>query len=57
MTKFRYPTAEELQALELAARRARAAEVARLFAAGASAVKSIVVGAAVSRSARGMRHA
>ncbi len=57
MTEFRYPTAEELQALELAARRARAAEVARLLAAGASAVKSIVARAAASLAARVVRHA
>jgi hypothetical protein len=40
MTKFRYPTAEELHAFELAARRARAEELARLVRAAAAGVKS-----------------
>jgi hypothetical protein len=31
MTKLRYPTQDELYALELAARRARSEEIARLF--------------------------
>jgi hypothetical protein len=39
---YRYPTSAELYALELAARRERAREMARLVRAGASAVKSLV---------------
>jgi hypothetical protein len=31
MTKLRYPTQDELYALELAARRARSEQIARLF--------------------------
>ena len=34
-TLYRYPTAEELRALEAAAHRARAQEIARLLRAGA----------------------
>ena len=40
MTKLRYPTPDELYALELAARRARSAEMARLLRAGARALKA-----------------
>ncbi|MGH8691468.1 MAG: RSP_7527 family protein [Burkholderiales bacterium] len=38
--KNRYPTAEELYALELEARRLRAAEIARLARAGAAALRA-----------------
>jgi hypothetical protein len=41
MTKFRYPSIEEIRALELAARRARAEEVGRLIRVGVGAVKSV----------------
>ena len=40
-TLYRYPTSEELRALEFAARRARAREVARLFRAGAAGLKGL----------------
>jgi hypothetical protein len=39
---YRYPTSEELRALELAAHRARAREVARLIGAGAAGLKGLV---------------
>jgi len=39
--KNRYPTSQELQALEQEARRLRAAEMARLFRAGADAVRAL----------------
>jgi len=38
---FRYPTHAELRALEAAARRARALEMARLLRTGARALKSL----------------
>ena len=58
---FRYPTRAELYALEMAARRERAREVARLLRAGARAVKSTVK-SLVARliavpSWKGVRHA
>lgn len=40
MTNFRYPTPEEVSALERAARKARAAEVARLTKAALVAIRS-----------------
>jgi hypothetical protein len=43
---FRYPTAVELRALEAAARRARAREVARLIRAGAAGLKGLLKGLA-----------
>jgi hypothetical protein len=43
MTKLKYLTPEELYEIELAARRARNAEVARLIGAGARAVKSLIL--------------
>ena len=42
MTQFRYPTFEEVKALERAARRARAAAIARLASAGTARLKSLV---------------
>jgi hypothetical protein len=39
--KNRYPTPQELQVLEQEARRLRAEEMARLFRAGANAVRAI----------------
>jgi hypothetical protein len=41
-TLYRYPTVEELRALEVAAHRARAREVARLLRAGAAGLKAFV---------------
>lgn len=43
MTKLKYLTPEELYEIELAARRARNAEVARLIGAGARAVKGLIL--------------
>jgi hypothetical protein len=39
---YHYPTVEELRALEAAAHRARAREVARLIRAGAAGLKGLV---------------
>jgi len=55
--KNRYPTSEELYALELEARRLRAAEVARLLHAGANAVRRLFARTASVRHAKGLRHA
>lgn len=55
--KNRYPTQQELYALEHEARRLRAAEMARLFKAGASAVRELFARAAGSRHVKGLRHA
>jgi hypothetical protein len=55
--KNRYPTQQELYALEHEARRLRAAEMARLFRAGASAVRALFARAAAARPAKGLRHA
>jgi hypothetical protein len=55
--KNRYPTPEELYALEHEARRLRAAEVARLFKAGAAAVRSLFARIVTVRNAKGLRHA
>lgn len=43
MTKLRYLTPEELYEIEVAARHARNAELARLMATGAKAVKSLIL--------------
>lgn len=40
MTQYRYPTAEEIRAIELAARRAQMRELRRLLALAATALKS-----------------
>ena len=55
--KNRYPTAEELYALEREARRLRALEVARLFRAGTDAVRSLFRRIVTVRNAKGLRHA
>jgi hypothetical protein len=57
MTKFRYPTFEELQAVELAARRARSEEVARLVRAAGPAIKSLYTRVVSMLSARKHRYA
>ena len=49
-----YPTSEQLYALELAARRARNAEIAHLFA---SAVNALKHRAALLLNPKGVRHA
>ena len=51
--KNRYPTPQELYALEYGARRLRAAEMARLFRAAANAVRRLVA----VRPVKGLRHA
>jgi hypothetical protein len=48
--KNRYPTYEEIHALELEARRLRAAEMARLFRAGVAALRNFF-------RVKGFRHA
>ncbi len=55
--KNRYPTPEELYALELQARRLRSAEMARLFRAGAEKVRSLFFRTVTVRNAKGLRHA
>jgi hypothetical protein len=52
-----YPTPEQLYALELAARRARNAEIARLAGAIAQAVKAGLRRAAQALNPKGVRHA
>jgi hypothetical protein len=51
--KNRYPTPQELQALELQARRLRAAEVARLASAAVAAVKRLFQ----ADAPKGLKHA
>ena len=53
----RYPTPEELYALEHAARRARAAEMARLAKAGVAAVRALFARIVTVRNAKGWKHA
>jgi hypothetical protein len=55
--KNRYPTPEELYAFEREARRLRAAEMARLFRAGAAKVRAIFKRTHPVRNAKGLRHA
>ena len=52
-----YPTPEQLYALELAARRARNAEMARLLDAGLRALKAAIRRAALALNTKGVRHA
>jgi hypothetical protein len=52
-----YPTVAELRALEIAAHRERAREIARLLRAGAREVKSLLVHLVAMPAARGIRHA
>jgi hypothetical protein len=52
-----YPTPEQLYALELAARRARNAELARLAGAVAQALKVGLHRAALALNSKGVRHA
>jgi hypothetical protein len=54
---YHYPTVEELRALEVAARRARAREVARLFRAGAAGLKALAEGLAALPGAGRIGHA
>ncbi len=55
--KNRYPTAQELYALEHEARRLRAAEMARLAKAAAAAVRSLFARIVTVRNAKGLKHA
>ena len=55
--KNRYPTPEELYALEHEARRLRAAEMARLVHAGIKAVRALFDRTVTVRNAKGLRHA
>jgi len=55
--KNRYPTIEELYALEQEARRLRALEMARLLRAGANAVRALFARIVTVRNAKGLRHA
>jgi len=50
--KNRYPTPQELYALEHEARRLRAAEMARLFRAGAAGVRNLL-----RVNVKGLKHA
>ena len=52
-----YPTPEQLYALELAARRARNAELARLAAAAAHALRAGLRRAVLVLNPKGVRHA
>jgi hypothetical protein len=51
--KNRYPTLEELYALEVKARRLRSEEVARLFRAAAAALRNLFS----AKGVKGLRHA
>jgi hypothetical protein len=51
--KNRYPTSKELYALELEARRLRAAEMARLFSAAGAALRGLFS----VKAPKGLRHA
>lgn len=55
MKAFRYPSAEEIEAVERAARRARAEEFARLTRAAVAALKSLLNRPQVG--IKGARHA
>jgi len=55
--KNRYPTAQELYALEHEARRLRAEEMARLVRAGAKALRAFFARFVTVRNAKGLRHA
>ena len=57
MRKLSYPTPDQLYALELAARRARSEEMARLVRAGERALRSGIARVATALSARKVRHA
>lgn len=52
-----YPTPEQLYALEIAARRARNAEIARLFESAALTLKAGVNRVASLLNSKGVRHA
>jgi hypothetical protein len=54
--KNRYPTPQELYALEREARRLRALEMARLVRAGAEALRRLYARIVTVRNAKGLRH-
>jgi len=54
---FRYPTSAEMRALEIAARRARAQELARLFGVAAQGMKSLVVRLVAALAGKEISHA
>jgi hypothetical protein len=56
MRTYRYPTVEEIRALENAARRARSDEIRRLVGAGVALVRRLVR-ARWSPAKKGLRHA
>jgi len=53
----RYPTPDELYAIELAAKRARSQEMRRLLVSGARALKGLVARAMSALNAKRMHHA
>jgi hypothetical protein len=55
LSQFRHPTPAEMRAIEIAARRARAAEIRRLLGSFISTLKAIL--ASADRSSKAMRHA
>jgi len=57
MTNFRYPSFEQVQAMERAARRARAEELARIGKAAVTGIKSLFARPAGGVSLKGPRHA
>lgn len=57
MTNFRYPTPDEVSAMERAARRARAEEVARLAKLAVAGVKALLGRGAAPVNLKGPRHA
>jgi len=54
---FRYPTFDEMRALEIAARRARAQEIGRLLGVAAQGLKSLVARLVTVPAAREISHA
>ena len=55
--EYRFPTPAELYAIEMSARRMRAAEMARLLRGLVAALKSVGARVAAAWNAKGMRHA
>jgi hypothetical protein len=57
VNKYRYPSPEELYAIEQAAHRARSQEMRRLLVSGASAVKALFSRAIASVNTKVVHHA
>jgi hypothetical protein len=55
--RFYFPTFEQMRALETAAQRARAREIARLVRAGVRGVKSLLSRAVAVPAGKGVSHA